>query len=119
MELVKPQAEAPLPRAPRALSERSKALWREVLTDYDLSGAEQAIFEEALRSLERADEARRQVDRDGPVYLDRWSRPKVHPLVSVERDSRAAFIRGMRELGLDPSALPDSRPPRVPGRYDD
>jgi phage terminase small subunit len=119
MKLVKPQEEAPLPRPPRGLTERSNALWRGILADYDLTPPECAVLEEALRLLDRASEARAVVDRDGPVFLDRWSRPKVHPMLAVERDMRALFIRNLRELGLDPRALPNSRPPAIPGRDDD
>ena len=107
-----------IPRAPRGLSGRSKALWASILTDFDLSEPEQAILIEALRSLDRADEARGIVDRDGQVSADRFGQLKPHPCIAVERDMRGLFTRTLRELGLDPRILEAARPPAIAGRYD-
>jgi phage terminase small subunit len=107
-----------IPKAPRGLSRRSQRLWRDVLRDFDLGSHEQALLEESLRALDRADEARAALDAAGLTYLDRFGSPKARPEVAVERDSRGLFVRTLRELGLDPGAV-DSRPPRIANRYDD
>jgi hypothetical protein len=36
----------------------------------------------------------------------RFGELKVHPLIAVERDSRAGFLAGMRQLGLDYEPTP-------------
>lgn len=35
------------------------------------------------------------------MVTSRLGEAKVHPAVQVERDSRTAFLAGMRQLGLD------------------
>jgi phage terminase small subunit len=50
---------------------------------------------------------------EGLTVTDRYLTPKRHPAVTIERDSRIAFLRAMRELGLD---LDDPAAPRPPSR---
>ena len=50
---------------------------------------------------DRAETARREVKKEGMFYTDRFSAPKVHPGVDVERKSRDQFRLLLRELGLD------------------
>src|SRR5215208_6923770 len=91
-----------LPSPPEGLSRRSSAIWGAILTDYELDTAQQALFEEALRSLDRADQSRAIVEAEGPIVFDRFVQPRAHPAVAIERDARQAFVRTLRELGLDP-----------------
>lgn len=58
------------------------------------------------------EQAREIIAKEGPVTRDRFGAPKVHPAIPIERDSRLAFIRALRELDLEGEALPDPRPPR-------
>jgi len=103
-----------LPRAPQGLSGRSQSLWRATNRDYVLAQHELALLAEALKSLDRAEQARGMVDVEGITVLGR-SGPRAHPAVAVERDARTLAARLFRELSLDPAAL-DPRPPRVPTR---
>ncbi len=107
-----------LPAPPKGMTPRSRRLWVSVVGDFDLDESGLALLEEACRSLDRAEEARAIVDSEGSFFSDRWGQPKSHPGLIVERDQRGLFSRLLRELGLDPSAV-ESRPPRIPGRYDD
>jgi hypothetical protein len=106
-----------LPVAPKGLTARSRGIWRGVNRDFDLLDHEQAILEQSLRALDRSEEARAAVDRDGAVVQGRYG-PKVHPAAALERDSRTAFLRGLRELGLDPNAV-ETRPPPRPRKDSD
>jgi hypothetical protein len=56
------------------------------------------------------------IDREGIVVSGRFG-PRPHPAVGIEKDSRIAFARLMRELDLDGEPLPDPRLPRRGGRY--
>jgi hypothetical protein len=72
-----------------------------------------AILNAALASWDRCEEAAAIVNRDGAVVRDRFGQQKVHPAIAIERDSRAAFLRGMRELDVDGAVEADVRPPRA------
>jgi len=98
------------PSAPRHLSEASRAFWRSVVADFDLEAHHLAILERACEALERLREAQAAIERDGAYIPGRFGM-KGHPALAIERDSRTAFLRAVRELGLDLEAPPSSRPP--------
>ena len=96
---------------PKHLSAESRKLWRSVLVDYELEQRHEAILLTALEALDRMRQAQAQLAADGLTTVDRYGGVKAHPCVTIERDSRAAFLRGMRELGLDLDAPATTRPP--------
>lgn len=100
---------APVPRPPAGLAAGGAALWRCVVREFALELHHLAILRAACQALDRIDEARAAIDRDGAYVIGRYG-PKSHPALAIERDSRLAMIRGLRELGLD-LAPTDSRPP--------
>ena len=100
--------------APKHLSEASKAIWRRTLDDFDLEDHHLLVLEAALDARDRMIEARERIAADGPYISDRYGKLKAHPGVAVERDSRIAFLRAMRELGLDAPAAEAPRPPALP-----
>ena len=63
----------------------------------------------ACEGWDRAEQARREVKRQGMFFSDRFGAPKVHPGVDVERKSRDQFRLLLRELGLDVEAPNESR----------
>src|SRR5687767_5180062 len=99
-------------QAPRHLSKKAADLWRRVDRDYDLEDHHRRLLTLACEALDRCDRARETIAEVGEFYDDRFGAPRAHPAVAVERDSRLAFARLMRELNLDDEAEPDARPPR-------
>jgi P27 family predicted phage terminase small subunit len=71
------------------------------------------ILETALQAFDRMRQAQDQIARDGVTYRDRFDQPRAHPLLTTERDSRAAFLAGLKQLNLDLEPLRDGpgRPP--------
>ena len=65
-------------------------------------------------TFDRMREAQQQVAADGVSFRDRFGQVKAHPLLTVERDARAAFLAGLRSLNLDLEPLHDG-PGRPPG----
>ena len=98
-----------VPPAPKHLSEEAAALWRDVLVTFELEPHHRSILERALEALDRLRQAQAAIDRDGITVQGRFG-PKAHPATALERDSRIAYLRAIRELGLDLEA-PASRPP--------
>ena len=102
---------------PKGLSGKAAAFWKTVLQDFELEPFHFAVLEQACRSLARAEEARAKVDAEGQVYVDQKSgRLFPHPSTIIEERSRAAFVRCVRELGLDLDQSEPARPPTRAGR---
>jgi hypothetical protein len=66
----------------------------------------------AAESWDRCQQAREALE-DGLTFTDRWGQPHAKPEVAIERDSRLAFARLLRELDLDTEPPADLR--RGPG----
>ena len=88
-------------RAPRHLSPTSRRLFADVTSSYVLEPHHVAILTKALEAFDRAEQARALVDAEGLIVLSRLNESKAHPAIPIERDSRAQFFAGMRQLGLD------------------
>jgi P27 family predicted phage terminase small subunit len=104
------------PKAPRHLRPATRRWWESVVGDYDLEPHHVRLLTLAAEAWDRCQQAREVLDRDGLTYTDRFGQPRSRPEVAIERDSRVAFARLLRELALDiePPAE-ESRPPRLVG----
>lgn len=103
------------PTPPKHLSSASRLWWRQVVTEWELSEHHVRLLTLACEALDRGVEARETLKKQGTYYADRFGQPREHPAVAVERDSRIAFARLLRELDLD-TDVPPSEPRRPPRR---
>jgi P27 family predicted phage terminase small subunit len=94
-----------------------RAWWRSVVKSWSLDEHHEKLLTMACEAADRATEARETIAKHGAYHVDRFGSPKSHPAIAVERDSRLAFARLLRELGLEADGPGDSRPPRISGRY--
>jgi hypothetical protein len=86
---------------PSHLGKAEAELYAQVCRAFDMRDeVSLAILEEGLSSLQRCRLARETIDRGGMVFEDK-GRPKAHPLLPVERDSRAAALQAFKQLGLE------------------
>lgn len=94
-------------RAPAHLSDLMQTWWEQVNNDYTLEDEHRLILTAAAEAHDRADQARQVIDAEGLTVTDRFGQVKAHPLLAVERDSRSAFARLVRQLDLEgePDAL--------------
>ena len=99
-------------RAPTYLRPQTRSWWSSVLRDFDLDEHHVRLLTLAAEAWDRAQGAREAVAVHGPVYNDRFGQPRARPEVAIERDSRIAFARLLRELDLDGEPGSDPRPPR-------
>ena len=99
-------------RAPQHLQEPTRAWWRAVIADFDLDEHHVRLLTLAAEAWDRGQQAREALSEHGLVFSDRHGAVKARPELAVERDSRIAFARLVRELDLDGEPAADPRPPR-------
>ncbi|MFO0899839.1 MAG: hypothetical protein U0836_20605 [Pirellulales bacterium] len=104
--------EADLPPAPAHLSAEAQAWWSATVAEFDLQGHHLRLLRLAAEAWDRCQQARQALAAGGLTYEDRFGAPRTRPEIAVERDSRLAFARLVRELGLD--VAPPAEAPRPP-----
>ena len=103
------------PRAPAHLSASAKKWYSEVVRDFELADHHLRLLQAACEAWDRMQGAREALAENGTTYTDRFGAPHARPEVGIERDSRTAFCRCVRELGLDLEP-PEARPKRIGGQ---
>jgi P27 family predicted phage terminase small subunit len=100
--VLRPKFKPLVRQPPDHLGEPERQVWDHVFADYQLSN-ETAIdvLVTALEAHQRAREARETVQREGMTVVGRDGQAKVHPLLAVERDARAAWLAAIKALGLE------------------
>jgi P27 family predicted phage terminase small subunit len=102
----------PQPKPPSHLSDEMKKWWTDVTDVYVLDAHHLHLLEAACDSWDRMIQARQALKKYGLTFTDIRGMIRSRPEVAVERDSRLAFVRIVRELQLDPVPSPElSRPP--------
>jgi len=90
-----------LPRPPAGLSKRSRLLWNFLVAHKARSFGRLSLIEQALRALDRAEECRKAVDREGITATTKTTGAiHVHPMLKAEKEFRAQFIAAWTRLGL-------------------
>jgi P27 family predicted phage terminase small subunit len=96
-------------KPPKHLREATSQWWLDVMTEYDLESHHVRLLTKACESWDRSEQAREGLLRHGITFEDRFGFPRARPEIAIERDSRIAFARLVRELGLDVAPPSDSR----------
>jgi len=97
--------------APDFLSLESRIWWADVCSTFVLEPHHVMLLTAACGAWDRLNEARELLDVEGLTSTDKYLRCKPHPAINVERDSRLAFARLLRELDLDSEPAAASRRP--------
>ena len=89
------------PKAPAHLSDSTRVWWRSVVREYHVEPNHMRLLQAAAECRDRLQQARELLQRDGLVIEGREGGMRPHPAAAIERDSRIAFARLIRELDLD------------------
>jgi P27 family predicted phage terminase small subunit len=101
---------------PSHLTPEAKEIFKNLCDEYGISDeAGLKILRVSCEAFDRAQAARAAIDTAGMLLTDKYGQQKVNPLLACERDSRAAFLAGLKALNLDLEPLRD-KPGRPPGR---
>jgi P27 family predicted phage terminase small subunit len=99
------------------LSADMQQFYRKVARKYALSDHHRRLLVCSCEAHDRMTAARDLLATTGLVLVNRHGETVAHPAVAIERDSRTAFARMLRELGLADDVSDAMRPPRLAGRY--
>ena len=99
-------------KAPKHLKAPTRRWFESVVADYELQPHHVRLLTLAGESWDRCVEAREAIKEHGMTFTNKYNEVKLRPEVTVEKDSRIAFARLVRELNLSEDP-PDSRPPRL------
>jgi len=108
-------ADAPLhavkiPPPPDGLSAEAGKLWTDVFEEFELPPHAAKTLHVACQTLDRLRQAQAALAADG-ITLDGRQGLRPHPAIAIERDSRTAYLRAMREIGLDLELPTNARAP--------
>ena len=103
---------------PQHLKAKGRALWVGVQAEFAISDAQGlALLLVAAEALDRLEEARQILEKDGPMQPDRFGVMRKHPAAELEREARQGFLVALKQLGLDTGDEAEApqmgRPPNV------
>lgn len=108
------------PKPPGHLSRAAKKWWSGIMETYEIQDHAVAIVTAAAEAWDRKEMAREILMKEGLTVECRDGK-KSHPCIAVEKDSRLAFLRAVRELCLSAEDPDENRVAglRYPGRGED
>lgn len=99
-------------RIPSHLSIESKRIWTQISKQFELFESDYTILRVALESLDRLEQARLIIERDGLILTDKAGKKYQNPALMIEKESRTGVLRAWKMLSLDAEPpLPVGRPP--------
>ena len=104
-------------RPPQHLAADTRKWWSSAVKDYRLEAHHVRLLTLAGEAWDRCNQARKAIDEHGLTFTDRFGCPKARPEAAIERDSRIAFARLLREVDLDVEPPADARRPPQLLRY--
>ena len=105
-----------VPKPPEGAGKAGAALWRAVLSEYELEQHEELLLREALRTVDALDALEALVQTEGAV-VDSPQGSKAHPALVEARQQRIALARILAALRLPAGEESDGdrRPQRRTG----
>ena len=91
----------PQMNVPKHLRAPTRAWFKHVAENFELEQHHFRLLQLAAEAWDRAEEARQALAKYRLTFVDRFGSPRARPEIGIERDSRIAFARLIRELDLD------------------
>jgi P27 family predicted phage terminase small subunit len=89
------------PEPPAHLSPSARQWWQTAVEIYVFQEHHLRLLQLLCEAWDRAQSARAQLDAEGLMVPGREGGLRPHPCIAIERDSRLAVARLLRELDLD------------------
>ena len=102
-------------KLPKHLCADTAAWFATVIKEYELDSHHVRLLTKACEAWDRSEQAREAIAKLGMTFEDRFGSPRARPECAIERDSRLAFARLVRELGLEVAPPAEPRPPILRG----
>ncbi len=87
-------------KPPEHLSKDAQEFWRWATDEYRLTQDDLKVLLMACEAMDRCRQARKRLAKQGLTYTDRFGQPRSRPEVAIERDSRLAFSKLVKQLSL-------------------
>jgi P27 family predicted phage terminase small subunit len=91
---------------PNHLTAATQAWWRAIVGNFPLEQHQMRTLQAAAESWDRYQQARQSLAEHGLTFTDNKGMIRARPECAIERDSRIAYIRAVRELGFDKELAP-------------
>jgi P27 family predicted phage terminase small subunit len=98
------------PTPPKHLRKETQAWWLSVIADFELDESGIKLLTKCCEAFDRSEQAREILLKEGLTFLDSKGSPRSHPANAIERDSRIAFVRLLRDLDISDTTPGDGRP---------
>lgn len=89
---------------PDELSQPARRWFEQLKGDWVFEDHELELLKAGADAWDRCRLARQQIDREWMTQRDKFNQLKVHPLLAVERDARAAVVTVLRALKFETGA---------------
>ena len=88
--------------APQHFTRRQRAFFKRMITQYPelVTDGWVDVLIQACEAKHRAEQAKKELDKLGLVFYDRWGSPKPRPEASIEQAARGSFLRYMQNLKM-------------------
>ena len=88
-------------KPPSHLSKKAQTFFKNFVDEGEVDQSAVEVLTRVCESQDRADQAAEELKRAGSLTtLDRFGVARAHPMVSVERQARAAIVDGLKALGV-------------------
>uniref|UniRef100_A0A974AE97 Phage terminase small subunit P27 family n=1 Tax=Bradyrhizobium quebecense TaxID=2748629 RepID=A0A974AE97_9BRAD len=101
--------EHPVGNPPDHLSAETRVWWKQIAEHFDFEAYQRRVLQACAEAWDRKEQARLALVQYGLTYEDAKGMVRARPEIMIERDSRTAYLRAMRELDLEKAPPPNLR----------